>query len=108
VKAKRENVSIINRDCNLEGTLDFKGYLIVAGSINGALNAETVVTEEDSRILANVTVNSMTVAGYFEGKIIVTETLTISGTGNVKARIKCNKLAIEEGGILNGNVTFLR
>ncbi|MDO9528076.1 MAG: polymer-forming cytoskeletal protein [Syntrophales bacterium] len=108
MKAKRENVSIINRDCNLEGTLDFKGYLIVVGSINGTLNAETVVTEEDSHILAKANVNSMTIAGYFEGEMIVTETLTISGTGNVKARIKCNKLAIEEGGVLNGNVTFLR
>ena len=108
MKAKRENVSIINRDCKLEGTLVFKGYLIVVGSINGTLNAETVIIEEDSRILAKVTVNSMTIAGSFEGEMVVTETLTISETGNVKAQIKCNKLVIEEGGILNGNVKFLR
>lgn len=107
MKAKRENVSIINRDCNLEGTFEFKGYLIVAGRINGTLKAETIVTEENSHILATANVNSMTIAGYFEGEIIVTETLTILETGNVKAEIKCNKLAIEEGGILNGNVTFL-
>ncbi len=108
MKAKRENVSIINKDCNLEGTFDFKGYMIVAGTINGTLNAETIVTEENSRVLATTNVNSMTIAGYFEGELTVTETLTILGTGNVKAQIKCNKLAIEEGGILNGNVTFLR
>lgn len=108
MKAKRENVSIINRNCKLEGTLVFKGYLIVVGSINGTLNAETVITEEGSRILAKVTVNSMTIAGSFEGEILATETLTISGTGNVKGQIKCNNLAIEEGGILNGNVKFLR
>ena len=107
MKPKRENVSIINRNCNLEGILDFKGYLIVAGSINGTLYAETVVTEEYSHILAKATVNSMTIAGHFEGEMIVTETLTILSTGNVKAQIKCKKLAIEEGGILNGNVKFL-
>ena len=108
MNAKQDNVSIINRNCNFEGTLDFKGYLIVVGNIKGTLNVETAMVEKDSRILAKATVNSMTVAGYFEGEMTVTETLTISGTGNVKARIKCNKLVIEEGGILNGNVTFLR
>lgn len=106
MKAKRENVSIINKDCKLEGKLDFKGYLIIAGSINGKLNADTVITEEDSRVVANVNVSSMTIAGLFEGEIMVTKTLTILGTGNVKAQIKCNKLAIEEGGTLNGNVIF--
>ncbi|MBE9546730.1 MAG: polymer-forming cytoskeletal protein [Proteobacteria bacterium] len=107
MKAKRENISIINRDCILEGNFDFKGYLIVAGSLDGKLNADTVITEEDSRIIAKVNVNSITIAGFFEGEIKVTETLTILGTGNVKAQIKCSKLAIEEGGILNGNVTFM-
>jgi len=52
---KEKDVSIINKGCRLNGTLDFKGYLIVAGTVEGMLTAETVITEEGSIIKADVT-----------------------------------------------------
>ncbi len=102
---KEKDVSIINKGCRLNGTLDFKGYLIVAGTVEGVLNAETVITEEESTIKADVTSENLTIAGTFEGNIIVTGILTLLGTSNVQASIQCGNLVVEEGGILNGRIT---
>jgi len=102
---KEKDVSIINKGCRLNGTLDFKGYLIVAGTVEGVLNAESVITEEGSTIKADVTSENLTIAGTFEGNIIVTGLLTLLGTSNVRASIQCGNLVVEEGGILNGRIT---
>jgi len=104
MKTNQKNISIINKHCRLEGTLDFTGYLIVAGSIHGTLNAETVITEEASHVSATVHVSSLTVAGSFDGDITTTGTLTLLKTAHVNASIKYGRLIIEDGCTLNGKI----
>ena len=102
---KEKDVSIINKGCRLNGTLDFKGYLVVAGTVEGVLNAESAIAEEGSTIKADVTSGNLTVAGTFEGSIVVTGMLTLRATSNVRASIQCGSLVVEEGCILNGSIT---
>ena len=104
MKEKDKDISIINKGCSLNGSLDFKGYLIVAGTVEGVLNAESVIAEEGSFIKADVTSEMLAIAGRFEGNIIVTGTLTLLGTANVQGSIQCGNLVVEEGGILNGKI----
>lgn len=104
MKTNQKNISIINKDCKLKGHLDFKGYLIVAGSIDGTVNAETIITEEDSRITAKIKAAFLTIAGFFEGEIKVTGTLTLLNTSTVNACIQCGNLIIEEGCTFNGKI----
>jgi len=104
VKTNQKNFSIINKDCKLEGNLDFKGYLIVAGSINGTVHAETIIAEEDSHIKAKIKAAFLTIAGFFEGEINVSGTLTLLKTSKVNACIQCGKLIIEDGCTFNGNI----
>jgi len=107
VQTNDKSVSIINKDCKLKGNFDFKGYLILAGSIKGNLNAEIVATEKESHINGKVIANTLTIAGSFEGEITATDTLTLLDTANVSASIKCGKLIIEKGCILNGKTESL-
>ena len=88
----------------LEGNFDFKGYLVVAGSIKGTLNGETVITEENSYLAAKIKSTFLTIAGFFKGEIETTDTLTLLKTSNVNASIKCDKLIIEEGCTFNGKI----
>ncbi len=104
MKVSRDNVSIINKDCHLQGNLEFSGYLIIAGSINGILNAETVVTREGSVIIGEADIKSFTIAGSFEGELVA-ESLTLLKTADVRGRIRCGSLVIEEGGLLNGDIS---
>ena len=102
---KEKDVSIIDKGCTLNGTLDFKGYLVVVGTVKGILNAEIAITEEGSTVKADVTAKKLTIAGSFEGNITVTGMLTLLGTSNVRATIQCGSLVVEEGGSLNGKIT---
>ncbi|MBW2598962.1 MAG: polymer-forming cytoskeletal protein [Deltaproteobacteria bacterium] len=107
MKEKDKNISIINKGCSLNGNLDFKGYLIVTGTVEGVLNAESAIMEEGSVVKADVTSEKLTIAGKFEGNIIVSGTLTLLGTSNVRGTIQCGNLIVEEGGILNSKISPL-
>ncbi|MBN2687556.1 MAG: polymer-forming cytoskeletal protein [Deltaproteobacteria bacterium] len=104
MKKSGKNISIINKDCHMEGIFDVKGHLIVAGTLTGRLNAETVITEAGSVIRADITATFMTIAGEFHGEITTRETLTLLKTSDVRACIRCGKLVIQEGCTINGKI----
>ncbi len=106
MNVKRDNVSIVQKGCVIEGKLNFSGYLIVAGDIKGILHAETVVTREGSRITGELRIQSLTIAGSVEGDIVA-DRLTLLKTADVKGKIRCSTLIVEEGGLLNGNVKWM-
>lgn len=107
MKIKQNNISIINRDCRIEGTLDFTGHLIIEGIVTGTLRAETVFTEKHSQVSAKIKAISVTLAGRFDGEIEVTDTLTLLESAHVRGHIQCRKLIIDPGGVLNGSVKFI-
>jgi cytoskeletal protein CcmA (bactofilin family) len=107
VKARDNNISIVNSDCKIEGILHFRGHLIVEGIIEGTLFAETVFTEKNSSVKAQIRASSLTIAGYLEGEIEVTDTLTLLKSADVRGHIRCRNIVIDEGGIINGSVKFI-
>ena len=106
MKVKEDQISIINKGCKIEGQLYFNGHLIVEGIIQGTLNGESIFTEKDSHITATVHAKFLTVAGFFEGEIEA-DMLTLLKTANVEGHIRCHKLVVDEGGILNGSIKFI-
>ena len=106
MKFKEDQISIINRHCKMEGHLDFKGHLIVEGTIDGVIHAESIFTEKDSHITATVHATSLSIAGFFEGEI-ESDMLTLLKTSHVKGDIRCYTLIVDEGATLNGNVKFI-
>ena len=101
---KEEGISIIDKDCLVEGTLNVKGKLIVAGSLKGTLIGNTVVTAKGSSVNAPAKVREMIIGGEFEGDITVYERLKILSTGAFSGKIACKSITLETGGRLNGRV----
>lgn len=101
---KDKSLSIIDKDCFVEGTLNVKGKLIIAGSLKGALIGNTVVTVEGSWVDAPARVREMTIGGDFQGDITVYETLRILSTGVFSGKVSCKSITLETGGKLNGRV----
>lgn len=102
------HISFIHRGCRIEGHLFFEGHLIIEGTIDGILDAESVFIEKGGCFSGKIQAKLLSVAGYFEGEMEVTDTLTLKGSADVEARILCRKLVVEEGGLLNGNLKFLQ
>jgi cytoskeletal protein CcmA (bactofilin family) len=101
---KREALTIIDRDVEVEGTLKVKGKLIVVGTLKGTLVGETVVTVEGSTVLARAQVRDLIIGGDFQGDIVVSERLKILNTGSFFGTAVCSRLSVEAGGQLNGRV----
>ena len=104
---KKEQLSIIDKDLTIKGTLQFKGKIIIAGTVHGDIHGEHALTVKGSNIHADVKIDEMTIGGFFQGNIIAYKQLRILRTGNVSGNIFCNTLIIEPGGILNGRVEKL-
>jgi len=104
-KHNSKNLSIIDRDLRIDGSISSKGNLIIRGMVEGTLVGEKVVIAEDGSVNANTKVSSLTIGGKFEGEVRATKELIILSTGSCSGSVICKNLTVESGGILNANVT---
>ena len=83
-------MSIIDRELTVEGTVSFKGQLIVKGAGKGNLHGDTVVIAEEGSVEARATVANITIGGTFSGELESSEKLTILATGKCSGKVQGN------------------
>ena len=105
VKNELKDFSIIDRELSIDGTVSTNGRLIIKGVVKGTLVGKDVVIAEEGALYADAQVESVTIAGIFEGQISASKELIILSTGNCKGEIVCKDFSVEAGGILNAHVT---
>ncbi|MDY0221434.1 MAG: polymer-forming cytoskeletal protein [Desulfobacterium sp.] len=104
-KKERLNLSIIDRDLRIDGSIVSRGKLIIKGSVRGTIQGETVIVAEEGEVRSEAKVTSMTIGGSFEGDIQASKELIILSTGSCSGRVECKDLIVENGGILNAEVS---
>lgn len=107
MKKISEDLSIIDKDLTIDGTVSSTGRLIVKGILKGTVIGKNVVIAEEGSVYANVKVASMTIGGTFEGEIRALKKLILLSTGKCTGKVVCKDLVIETGAILNAQVTCL-
>ncbi len=101
------DVSIIDSQLHVDGNLDTRGRLVVKGEVRGTVTAETLIIAREGRVFADVKAAHMTIGGYFEGQLTVTQLLIVLSTGNCSGAVMCNKFMVEAGGVLNADISNL-
>ena len=104
----RINLSIIDRDLRIDGSLTSKGKLIIKGSLKGTIDGEIVVIAKEGKVDADAKVSSMTIGGSFRGEISAAKELIILSTGRCEGKVECKNLIVENGGILNAEVVSMK
>jgi len=107
VKNESKDFSIIDKGLTIDGTVSTNGRLIIKGVLKGTLVGKDVVIAEEGAVYADTQVESITIAGIFEGHIRASKELNILSTGNCKGEIVCKDFSVEAGGILNAHVTCI-
>jgi cytoskeletal protein CcmA (bactofilin family) len=107
VKNESKDFSIIDKGLTIDGTVSTNGRLIIKGVVKGTLVGKDVVIAEEGAVYADTQVESITIAGIFEGHIRASKELNILSTGNCKGEIVCKDFSVEAGGILNAHVTCI-
>lgn len=103
------NVPETNDTCFIaEGTVikgEFKTSANVRldGKIHGNVNCDgKIIMGKKGAINGNIRSDKFSVEGFFEGELLVADTLHLLGTANVSGVFKAGKLIVDEGAILNG------
>lgn len=91
------------------------GKLVYDGDlqVQGVLEGEATVTgglqvDDGGTVKARLSAQRLTVRGTVEGDAVVRDRLLIAGSGIITGDVKVGRLVIEDGAVLNGNVTMER
>lgn len=104
-KKESKNLSIIDSDLKIEGKLESKGRLVIKGTVRGSIIGETIIIAEGGNVCSDAQVASITIGGSFEGDITASNELIILSTGKCSGKASCKDLVVENGGVLNADVT---
>lgn len=105
-KKNSSNLSIIDKELKIEGSISSSGKLIIKGQVTGTIDGDVVIIAEDGRVNSSATnVSSITIGGNFQGEVTATKELIILSTGICAGKVECKDLIVENGGILNAEVS---
>ncbi len=105
-KKNSKNLSIIDRELKIEGSISSSGKLIIKGQVTGTIEGEVVVIAEGGQVNSSTTkVSSITIGGNFQGEVTASKELVILATGVCAGKVECKDLIVENGGILNAEVS---
>lgn len=105
-KKNNKNLSIIDKELKIEGSISSTGKLIIKGQINGTIDGDVVIIAEDGQVNSSQTkVSSITIGGNFQGEVSASKELIILSTGRCAGKVECKDLIVENGGILNAEVS---
>jgi len=107
VKKDKKNLSIIDKELLVDGTISSKGTMVIKGTVTGTLVGDTVVIAEEGSLIAQAKVSSITIGGRFEGDVTASNELIILSTGNCSGTVACKDLTVESGGRLNAKVSYV-
>lgn len=97
-------INIIGVGTEIKGDINSIGDIRVDGSLTGKLITKgKVVVGETGRVKGEINCKNSDVEGAIEGKITVSELLSLKATSHILGDIIVNKLAIEPGCRFTGN-----
>ncbi len=106
VKNNKKNLSIIDKELKIDGSISSTGQLIIKGQVTGTIEGDVVIIAEDGIVNSSSTrVASITIGGRFQGDISASKELIILATGICAGKVECKDLIVENGGVLNAEVS---
>lgn len=105
-KKLNKNLSIIDKELKIEGSISSTGKLIIKGQVTGTIEGDVVIIAEGGQVNSSATrVSSITIGGNFQGKVTASKELIILATGTCAGKVEYKDLIVENGGILNAEVS---
>lgn len=101
--------AFLGDDTEFTGLLTFDGTVRIDGKFSGEIKTtDNLIVGQTAIIRATINVGSIMVIGRVEGDIIATKKLQISSKGQVIGNVYTPALHIEDGAVLEGNVSMTR
>jgi cytoskeletal protein CcmA (bactofilin family) len=101
--------AFIDQGSVFEGKLSFKDTVRIDGQFKGEITSEnTLIVGEPGEVEANIRSNTVIVSGAVIGDIAASRRVVLHKTARLQGNVEAASLVIEEGAILNGEITMVR
>ena len=98
------NHSHINEDLRISGTVTVSEPLVVAGQLDGEINADTLHIASTAIITGEVAAKSVTIDGRVLGSIVA-DKVFLSATAHFEGQLHCKGVAIDNGAYVDAKFT---
>ena len=98
------NPSQINEDVRISGTITVSEPLVMAGQLDGDINADTLHIESTAIITGEITAQRVTVDGRVLGSIVA-DKVFLSATAHFEGQLYCQDVAVDDGAYVNAKFT---
>ena len=99
-----DGASLIGEGLNIEGDLNCKGSIEIAGIMNGSISARTLKVLETGSIIGGIKAGKFEVFGFIEGEIYA-DNIVIGKTATIKGDVFFREtLKIDEGADVDGYI----
>lgn len=106
MRKNTKNLSIIDKELKIDGSIESCGKLIIKGEVTGTIDGDVVIIAQDGEVNSTLTkVSSLTIGGNFKGELIASKELIILATGSCAGKVVCQDLIVENGGVLNADIS---
>lgn len=99
--------NMIGPGTKILGNIETNGDIRIDGNIEGNVNSKgKVVVGANGFVKGEVVCSNAEIAGTLNGKLVVSELLSLKASSKVNGDIKSGKLSIEPGAIFSGTCTM--
>ena len=96
--------SQINKNVRIRGTITVSEPLVMAGQLDGDVNADTLHVASTAIITGEITAQSVTIDGRVLGSIVAGKVF-LSATAHFEGQLYCQDVAVDDGAYVNAKFT---
>ena len=101
---KGKNISIIDENIKITGTITSQSQLIVKGNVRGKLNIDSLTIAKGGKASADIRSATVIIGGDFEGEIRAKKEVTVLSGGKCTGNVTSKDVIIERGAIINATI----
>ena len=98
------NPSQINEDVRIRGAIAVSEPLVMAGQLDGDVNADTLHVASTAIITGEISAQSVKIDGRVLGSIVA-DKVFLSGTAHFEGQLYCQDVAVDDGAYVNAKFT---
>jgi cytoskeletal protein CcmA (bactofilin family) len=99
-----QNPSQINKDVRIRGTITVSEPLVIAGQLDGDVNADTLYVASMAIITGAIIAQSLTIDGRVLGSMVV-DKVFLSATAHFERQLYCQDIPVDDGAYVNAKFT---
>jgi cytoskeletal protein CcmA (bactofilin family) len=101
--------AFIDQGSEFEGKLSFKDTVRIDGHFSGEISSQnTLIVGETGEVEAEIRSQTVVITGTVTGDVVASRQLIVHKTGRLDGNVETASLVIEEGAVLNGQLTMAR